>query len=115
MTDRARPAAGRPSERDRDEGQAAALLILVVVALAAATMSGIGHLGAIVRDRVHAQSVADAAALASLDGGRGRAVAVSAAHGATLLSWSDGPGQGEVTVEVRVGSFAATARASDAP
>ena len=115
MTDPARPADGCPPAHRRDQGQAAALLILVVVALAAATMSGIGRLGAIVRDRVHAQSVADAAALASLDGGRGRAVAVSAAHGATLVSWSDGPGPGEVTVVVRVGSSAATARASDAP
>ena len=113
MTDPMRSAPGdRPG---RDRGQAAVLLIVVVAALATATMSGIGRLGANVRDRVHAQSIADAAALASLGGGRGQALALSAAHGATLVSWSDGPGAGEVTVVVRVGSVSATARASDAP
>ena len=63
---------GRGSTSSRS-GQAAVLLIVVVAVLAAVTMSGIGRLGANVRDRVHAQSIADAAALASLGGGRGQA------------------------------------------
>jgi hypothetical protein len=113
MTDPVRSAAGGRLGRDR--GQAAVLLIMIVAVLAAATMSGIGRLGANVRDRVHAQSIADAAALAALGGGRGQAAALSAAQGATLVSWSNGPGPGEVTVVVRVGSESATARASDAP
>ena len=113
MMDPVRPTAGGRLSRDR--GQAGVLLIVVVAVLAAATMSGIGRLGANVRDRVHAQSIADASALASLGGGRGQAAAVSAAQGGTLVSWSSGPGPGEVTVVVRVGSASATARASDAP
>jgi hypothetical protein len=112
MTDAVWSAAGgRPG---RDRGQAAVLLIVVVAVLAAATMSGLGRFGANARDRVHAQSIADAAALASLGGGQGEALAVSAVHGATLVSWTNGPGPGEVTVVVRVGSASATARASDA-
>ena len=115
MTNAARSVDVDRGPAGRDRGQAAVLLILVVAVLAAATMSGLGRLGAHVRDRVHAQSIADAAALASLGGGRGQAVAVSTANGATLVSWADGPAPGEVTVVVRVGSALATARASDAP
>ena len=103
MTDAMRSAPeGRPG---RDRGQAAVLLIVVVAVLATATMSGIGRLGANVRDRV----------ARPIDRRRGRAGVtrrwpgtgrwpLSAAHGATLVSWSDGPGAGEVTVVVRVGS-----------
>ena len=105
----------RTRRSDRQSGQSAVLLVMVVALLAAATMSGLGRLGVVARDRVRAQSAADAAALASLDGGRGRAAVVAGANGGTLLSWSVGPGSAEITVVVRVGSVSARARASDVP
>ena len=115
MKNPVRSAPGERPARGDDRGQAAVVLIMVVAVLAAATMSGLGRFGTLARDRSHARSVADAAALASLGGGRGQAEAMSAVNGATLVSWSAGPAPGEVTVVVRVGSAMATARATDAP
>lgn len=86
---------------------AAVLLVAMVVALAA--------LGRTAVDRTRAQTAADAAALASLDGGRGAAASLAARHGASVVSWSRGPDPFEVTVTVRLGDTTATARASNAP
>ena len=57
----------RTSERDR--GQAAIMFMVIVVALAVALTAGLAELGTRARDRSRAQSAADAAALAGLDGG----------------------------------------------
>ncbi len=105
---------GTVGQAERDRGQAAILLLLVATALIAAVMSGLATFGMTLRDRARAQSAADAAALASLDGGQAAARAIAGANGATLESWTAGPGVGEVTVVVRVGSETGTARASDA-
>ncbi len=48
-----------------DRGQAAIMFVIVVVALATLAMAGLAQLGGAARDRVRAQSAADAAALAS--------------------------------------------------
>lgn len=86
---------------------AAALLVVIVVALA--------DMGSTTADRTRAQTAADAAALASVDAGRSRADELAAAHGATVIAWTRGPGPDEVTVTVRIGDVTATARASISP
>jgi Flp pilus assembly protein TadG len=85
----------------------AALLVVIVVALA--------DMGRTTADRTRAQTAADAAALASVEGDRARADDLAGAHGATVIAWSTGPGPDEVTVTVRLGEVTATARASISP
>lgn len=98
----------------RDQGQAAIMFAVIVVAIAAVLTSGLADLGMRARDRAHARSAADAAALAGLDG-RGAAHRIAVANDSTLVSWSAGPGTYEVTVVVQVGDQMASARASDGP
>ena len=86
-----------------------AAVLLVSIVLALATM------GRTAVDRTRAQTAADAAALASLDGGRPVADRLAEDHGATVVSWNRGPGPFEVTVTVRLGDTTATARATNAP
>ncbi len=88
-------------------GVAAVLLVVLLIAL--------GAMGRTALDRTRAQTAADAAALASLDGGRLAAADLAQRHGASVVVWSVGPGPFEVTVTVRVGHTTATARASAAP
>ncbi len=85
----------------------AVLLVVIVLAIAA--------MGRTTIDRTRAQTAADAAALASLDGGRPAASAYARRHGAEVVEWFAGPEPFEVTVVVRVGDTTATARASNAP
>lgn len=85
----------------------AALLVAIVLAL--------GVMGRTAVDRTRAQTAADAAALASLDGGRPAAVSLAQRHSASVVTWFRGPGPSEVTVTVRLGDTTATARASNAP
>lgn len=101
-----------PSVR-RDRGQAAVLLVLVVTTVLIVFLVALAGLGATSLGRTRAQTAADAAALASLDGGRAAAVRFAAAHGAEVVGWTEGPGIGEVTVVVRLGEVTAIARASD--
>jgi hypothetical protein len=101
---------------DRGEsGQAAITVLVVGVVLFVATLTGLTTLGARVTDQARAQSVADAAALASVEAGRVAADGVVVAAGAEIVSWSRGPGAGEVTVVVRLRDVTATARASNDP
>ncbi|MET0909046.1 MAG: pilus assembly protein TadG-related protein [Ilumatobacteraceae bacterium] len=99
----------------RDHGQAAVAVVIVVVALATLVAAGLAELGGVARDRVRAQSAADAAALASLDGGRTAATRTAAVNDATVVSWTAGPGAFEVSVTVRVGGELARASASNQP
>lgn len=101
--------------RRRDRGQAAVLVVCVAAVLLVAVLAALATMGRTVLDRQRAQTAADAAALASVDGGRGDAVELAGRHGATVVSWQAGPGPDEVTVVVRVGDVTAIARASDAP
>ncbi len=105
-------------ERERmrgDVGQSAVFVLVIAAVLLVVLASAITSAGGASVDRTRAQTAADAAALASLDGGRAAAVALAGRHGATVVAWARGPGPYEVTVEVRVGDARAVARASDAP
>ncbi len=107
-----------PSRGDRhrvagDRGQAAILLVVVVATLAVVVAAALAELGGHALDRSRAQHAADAAALASLDGGAAAAGELARRNGAVLVSWRRGPGPDEVTVVVRVGDSTATARASN--
>ena len=104
------------SSHDRDDrGQAAVLVVLVGATMFVLLSAALVTLGGRVVDRTRAQTAADAAALASLEGGRGAADNLAQRHGATVVDWHRGPGPDEVTVVVRLGSETATARATDAP
>ena len=96
-----------------DRGSAMVLVVLVTVAFTVATGAGLAVLSRDLIDVSRARSAADAAALASVEGGRPAAIELAAANGATLVSWKQvGP---EVVVEVRVGDAVARARATNAP
>ena len=104
----------RVPQRRGDRGQAAILLVAVVATLAVVLAAALADFGGHVLDRSRAQHAADAAALASLDGGVVAASELARRNGAVLVSWQRGPGPDEVTVVVRVGDSTATARASNA-
>ena len=104
----------RPRCRN-DRGQSAVLILVITAALGAALLAALVDFGGITQDRARAQTAADAAALASLDGGRVIAADFAERHGGVVVSWVSGPGEHEVTVVVRVGDSTATARASNAP
>jgi uncharacterized membrane protein len=96
-----------------DRGQASVLLLSVSLALFVALSAATVTLGGHALDRRRAQTVADAAALAGLDGGRAAADSIARRHDATVVSFrADGD---RVTVRVRVGSSSASAAATDAP
>lgn len=106
----------RPPNRGLgDHGQAAVLVVTVAAALLVVMLAALASMGATSIDRTRAQTAADAAALASVDGGRVEADSLAAAHGATVVDWWPGPGPDEVTVTVRLGDVTATARASVSP
>lgn len=90
-------------------------VVTVAAALFAILAVAVAELGGGMIDRTRAQAVADAVALAAIDGGRDAAVRLADLNGGTVVSWSAGPGADEVTVTVRVGDATATARATDAP
>lgn len=102
--------------RPRDEGgQAAVMLLVITAALAVVFAVALADFGRHLLERGRAQHAADAAALASLGGGRRAAAEFAQLNGAVLVTWARGPGPDEVTVVVRVGESTATARATDAP
>lgn len=101
--------------RERDRGQAAIVLVVVVAVLTVVFVAALAEFGGLVVDRTRAQSVADAAALASVEGGRSAAVDIAGRNGGEVVNWRRGPGRDEVTVVVRVGDATAVARASNAP
>jgi len=101
--------------RHRDEGQAAVLVVVVAAVLLVAIVLALATMGRTAVDRTRAQTAADAAALASLEGGRSAADSLAQRHEAVVVAWFRGPGPFEVTVTVRIGDTSATARASNAP
>lgn len=99
----------------RDRGQASVLVVIVATAMCTSLAAAVVGFGGQLIDRTHAQTAADAAALASLAGGSPAARALAQRHGATLVEFVRGPGVGQVTVTVRIGDVTATAAATDAP
>jgi hypothetical protein len=88
---------------------------IALTALTLAVIVALAQFGATVIDRTAARAAADAAALASVTGGRVAAVEIARANGGEVVTWSAGPGPHDVTVTVRVGDALAVARATDAP
>ena len=72
-----------------------------VMGLCALMMVWLGRIGAAGTVTARAQSVADVAALAGVDGGRAAAIAVARRNGARLTSFEDDDGR--ITVTVRLG------------
>ena len=99
----------------RDRGQAAVLVLVLATVLFVSISTALVEVGARVIDRTRAQTAADAAALGAIIGGRDAAETLAQRHGATLVSFVRGPGDGRVSVVVRRGSATADAAASDAP
>lgn len=98
-----------------DTGQAAVLVLTVTAVLLVVIVLAVAAMGRTSIDRTRAQTAADAAALASLEGGRAAATIYAERHGAEVVEWFIGPEPFEVTVVVRLGDTTATARASNAP
>ena len=97
----------------RDRGSAMVFVVLVAVAFTVAAGAGLAQLSRDLIDVSRARSAADAAALASLEGGRAAAEELATTNGATVVSWAQVGS--DVVVEVRVGDAVATARATNAP
>ena len=97
----------------RDRGSAVVFVVLVAVAFTTATGAGLAALSRDLIDVARARSAADAAALASVEGGQSAAKELASANGATLVSWAQVGA--DVVVEVRVGDAVATARATNVP
>ncbi|HEX4983905.1 MAG TPA: hypothetical protein VFV63_19520 [Ilumatobacteraceae bacterium] len=97
----------------RDRGSASVMVVLVAVGFTVAAGAGLAQLSRDLIDVSRARSAADAAALASVEGGREAATELAATNGATLVSWVQVGS--DVVVEVRVGNAVATARATNVP
>ena len=92
-----------------DGGQAMPLAMAAIVVAGLLTIA-VGSMAADVVDAARAQTAADAAALASIEGGRTAASSMAIEHGGSMVAWSQ---QGTViTVSVRVGDAVAVARAT---
>jgi hypothetical protein len=89
------------------------MVVVVAVAFTVAAGTGLARLSRDLIDVTRARSAADAAALASVEGGRAAAVELAVTNGATLVSWAQVGA--DVVVEVRVGDAVATARATNVP
>jgi sarcosine oxidase gamma subunit len=98
----------------RDRGQAAVMVMITASVVFVTVLWALGALGDRLVDHARARTAADAAALASLQGGRPAALAIAHHHGAVVVAWSAGPGPDEVTVVVSFGGAEATARATQA-
>jgi len=98
---------------ERDRGSVMVFVVLVAVAFTVAAGIGLAQLSRDLIDVSRARSAADAAALASLEGGHAAAVELAAANGATVVSWAQVGA--DVLVEVRVGDAVANARATNDP
>jgi len=96
-----------------DRGSASVMVVLVAVAFTVAAGTGLARLSRDLIDVARARSAADAAALASVEGGRAAADELAVTNGATLVSWEQVGS--DVVVEVRVGDAVATARATNVP
>lgn len=102
--------------RHGDAGQAIGLVLIAIAFVAAAGM-GVIAVSRHLTDRSVAQTAADAAALAGVEGGAAAAGAAARRNRAQLIEFDRGGGVSGfiVTVEVTVGTEHAVARASSEP
>lgn len=109
----------RPHVRDR--GAVALLVLLVTLAVSGLALAATVLTSEVLIDGGRARTAADAVALAGVLQGRPAAERIASDNGAVIVSWRSivlGPGDPppvEVTVEVRVGSTVASARATNGP
>lgn len=89
------------------------MAVMIGMALTGATVMALTPVLDDLLERQRARTAADAAALAGVADGRGAAVELARANGGVLVAWSES--NDVVTVTVRVGDRAATARATDSP
>jgi hypothetical protein len=99
----------------RDRGQVGVLVLMVAAVLFGALSAATAAIGARMVERTQAQTAADASALAAVAGGHGAALSLAQRNGATLVTFTRGPGARDVTVVVRVGAATASAAATDHP
>jgi hypothetical protein len=106
----------RDAEADLDVGQAVGLVLIAIVFVASAAVAMIS-VGKHLTQRGSAQTAADAAALAGVDGGQAAAAEVAGRNDAVLLSFERrAGGDGYVViVAVSVGDEQAVAQASSEP
>ncbi len=98
---------------ERDRGSAMVFVVLVALGFTVAAGAGLAQLSRDLIDVSRARSAADAAALASLEGGPAAAIELATTNGATVVSWAQVGS--DVVVEVRVGDAVASARATNVP
>jgi NADH:ubiquinone oxidoreductase subunit 4 (subunit M) len=98
-----------------DRGQAVVMVVMIAAVLFVTMSAALMVVGGRMIDRTRAQTAADAAALASLQGGRSAALALVERYDAELVAYSSTSDQGSVTVVVRLGDATASAAATDAP
>ena len=89
------------------------MLLLAVVVMAVLSVVAVGLFGQRIVDRGRAQTAADAAALAAIEGGRSAAQRLATRNGAVLVGYSEAGDVVTVVVELR--GERATARATDGP
>ncbi|MEN9504165.1 MAG: hypothetical protein RI958_91 [Actinomycetota bacterium] len=111
-----RPGHGNRYGRRHDRGSFV-VVVAVVVVLAGLMSVGAARAGTAMLHRQQAQTAADAAALAGVEGGRVQADRLAAANGGQLVSFERSGGWDgfTVTVEVTRGGVSARARASSQP
>jgi len=103
---------GDTESGETDSGQAVVLLLAVIV-IAALSVVAVGLFGQRIVDRGHAQTAADAAALAGAVGGRAAAQRLASTNGASLVAFVDA---GDVvSVVVEFDGVSAGARATSGP
>ena len=101
----------------RDHGQAV-LLMLAIVACCGLLAVAVGEVGSVLRERQQAQTAADAAALAGVEGDRSMAERLATANGAQLVAFARTAAIGggwTVDVTVSVNGVTAGARATNGP
>ena len=98
------------SSRSRSQAGQALGLVLCAIALIALVAVGVSRVGLRLIQEAQAQTAADVAALAGVDGGATAARQAAAANGAAVVSWS--ASTDVFTVTVLYGGSTATARAS---
>ncbi|CAB4698692.1 MAG: hypothetical protein F2934_00080 [Actinobacteria bacterium] len=108
MTSRAADLGQRQGGTAADRGSVS-LIVIGVVAVAVALLLSIGRFGRDLDDSARAQTAADAAALAGVQGGRQLAAEVAEANGAELVSFV--ADNGSVRVTTAVSGAVASARA----
>ena len=106
---------GRRDQR-RDAGQAIGLVLISIAFIASAAVAMIS-VGKHIAKRGSAQTAADAAALAGVDGGQPAAADIASRNGAVLVSFTRRIGSDGyvVTVAVSIGDEQAVAQASSEP